>query len=543
MDELARIALVGTAKHPAASRVDESHPADALLGALTGDNCEHAFLLRAGVQAVFGQSGHTAREAPPIEPSPPETKPVASSEIAGLLQTATSSDAHDLFLDFISQLNEAGLLLPPDMLPAALDATDAAARHSLLPVLGQRGGWLAQFDPKWQWAVAGALPIANDDLDTLRRRWEEGTKSERIDALKTLRRSDPQTAREWLEAAVDKEKAEERLKYINVLESNLSLADETFLEVRLDDRSEQVRQLAARLLATLPGSALAQRMLKRAETLLVTETSGLLRKKTRLVCTPPQEIEKSWERDGLGRKAPANQGKRALWAETILGMTPPGRWSQRFALEPEQLIEAVRDDTFAEAVLAGWTAAAIAFHAIDPASAAWLLPLWNYWLAAALRCEAQQIQTIQERLAALIRALPREAVTDAMLTVLDADLSGPRLQLLDLLSFLPRPWSEKLAARYLNIVRTALKRCDERAVRLAETLAIASRALPGAALDADLAMPEPSTADGANSYQQQIIGRDIAKFLERVRLRQAFDRALQAEAAYEASSEQRPLTR
>jgi hypothetical protein len=203
----------------------------------------------------------------------------------------------------------------------------------------------------------------------------------------------------------------------------------------------------------------------------------------------------------------------------------------------------VRDDNFAEAVLAGWTAAAISFHASDPDGGAWLLPLWNYWLAAALRCEAQQLQTIQERLAALIRVLPREAVTDAMLTVLDADLSGPRLQLLDLLSLLPRPWSKRLAGRYLTIVRTALKRCDERAVRLAETLAIASRALPSDALDADLAMPEPSTADRANSYQQQIIARDMAQFLERVRLRQAFDRALQAEAACAASPEQYPRTR
>lgn len=536
MDELARIALVGTAKHPAASRADVSHPAEALLASLATDDGEHAFLLRAGVQAVFGQCGRAARATDPAEPSPAESKPFASPKIAELLRSALGANSREFLLDFLASLDAAGLLLPPEFLPEALDMTDGDVRERLLPLLGERGRWLSRFNPSWRWAVDGLQALSASDLDALQRQWDDGTARERLAALQALRRANPGEARKWLEEAIDKEKAEERAKLVAALQIGISAADEAFLETRLDDRSEQVRALAARMLAHMPDSALARRTLERADRLLSGETTGLVGKKFKLHCTPPEEIDKSWERDGIPRKPAAQVGKRALWAETILSMTPPAHWSRRFNRAPTQLIEAVLEDDFAGAVLAGWTRAAIALGAGDSDSAAWLSPLWNYSLGAAKRAEAPQWRDIQEQLQGLLAAMPAPEAEDAMTAALDSEDFGKGVQLLGLLSALPRPWSEKLAHKYLTVVRAGLKRCDDRAVRLAETLAVAALALPSRMLAADLVSFHEANDRAKNAYEQHFIAREAAQFADRVRLRQAFDQELNSERTRAAAA-------
>jgi hypothetical protein len=270
------------------------------------------------------------------------------------------------------------------------------------------------------------------------------------------------------------------------------------------------------------------------------ERRGLLKKKFKLACTPPEEIEKSWQRDGIPPKPPAHRGKRAVWAETILSMTPPSHWCERFELAPAKLIEAIEEDDFAEAVLAGWTSAAIAFSAIDPASALWLTPLWHYWLGVAGREKAQLHANIQEQLQLLLRAMPPAEAEDALLAALEGDAFARRLQPLGLFAALPQPWSEALATSYLAIVRRGLKRFDDRAMRLAETLSLAGLALPRSQLEGDLAFVEETAAEATNSYQRQFVAREAAQFSETIRMRKAFYQALASEAACSATDEAAP---
>ena len=281
MEELVRIALLGTSNQAAAVASSE-HPADALVAGLGEEDRDSAFLLRAGTRAVFSRCGQAAVAgiAPPA-PSLPESQPPRLAQAGRCpanrhagppgrpardrapLRNAVPRDRQELLTEILEQMAAAGVVLPAELLPQALDISEPAIRERLLPVLGERGRWLSQFQTDWQWVTKGAAAVSSRDRQSLRRQWDEGSMDERSNAIATLRRSEPAEARAWVEQAIDREKPEHRIGLLKALEVGLEPQDEPFLESRLDDRSEQVRATAAALLARLPSSALAGRMQER----------------------------------------------------------------------------------------------------------------------------------------------------------------------------------------------------------------------------------------------------------------------------------------
>lgn len=519
MEELIRIALVGTSK-AAVAAVDAEHPCDALVARLGGDDREDSLLLRAGARAVFEQCGRVAAVAgTPPEPCPDESRPSATHKLARILQDVLGAEkSSDVLIEFLKQLAAAGILLPPELLPQALDVANKNTRRRLLPVLGQRGRWLSRFNPDWSWATAGES-LLSGDRDALIRQWDEGDLEERIAALDALRRCGPDEARKLIESVIDKEKPEHRVRLIESLQIELGPEDEPFLESRLDDRSEQVRRAAAALLARLPDSALARRMRERADAILSAQTSWLRRK--RLCATPPEEIDKTWVRDGVPAKPPSGRGKRAVWTEAVLGVVPPSRWSERFTAEPAELIQAVRDDDFAEAVLAGWTTAAAAFTSCDESSAAWLRPLWDHWIGVLRRVGDKEKSNVEERLQAIGKAMTGGEMESALMPMLDSvpESEAPIIQ--RLLPLTPRPWSLTFSRHYLTTVRRRVQsRADLQSCHWAGTLVTAALAFPREVLAEALA--PWSVAESEGLMFGDALGRMIETSAEVIRLRQTF---------------------
>ncbi len=279
-------------------------------------------------------------------------------------------------------MHERLVVLPPEVLPLLLQSKEADVRRCLIPVLGERGKWLCRQNPDWSFFHDNAERQTLVDLDAMKQTWDEGTIDQRCQALVILRRSDPLAARDWVAQIFTKEKSNHRVKLLEAFETGLCDDDEAFLESCLNDRSSAVGAAAARLLCRLPRSALAGRMRDRAAAILAVETKGLILEKTKLVCTPPQEIDRDWERDGIAKRSPSGVGERAFWTERVLAAVPPSFWPGHFGLEPAALITAVADDPFAASVVAGWAEAAVLFAASDRASAEWLVPLWRHWVAA-----------------------------------------------------------------------------------------------------------------------------------------------------------------
>lgn len=522
MNELVQMALMGTARMGAAPA--KAHPmVEGLLTNQKDEEPEDALLQRAGLEAVLCQAGRVADEIPTgIEPAPLDAKPCGSSRLAGLLQNAFATDAKELLSEFLGQMAAGGILLPYELLPQALNVTDASVREALAPVLGERGRWLSRFQSDWAWVEAGVATLSGRDKNVLRRTWEEGAIRERVDALATLRQSDAAEARRWLEDVLSKEKADHRARLVSALDQGLSSSDEPFLETCLDDRSSQVKEVAAALLARLPASALAQRMQERADSMLMAERKGVLRKKLKLACVPPEEIDKSWKRDGIAAQAPAGRGKRAYWTETVLSAVPPSHWPQRFESPATALIEAIEDDPFESAVLSGWTRAAASFAGADTDSTAWLAPLWEYWAKKAERMQGQGRADAMRHLENLITAMPPAEAEKSVEHVVAAARKGTDAHALSLLSLLHRPWSAEFSNRYIGWVREVLKSsADNRSYQWANTLFIAAKSIPPASFAVALAPWEVMTDKSSNWYTHAG-ERETERFCEIIRMRQSF---------------------
>jgi hypothetical protein len=173
-----------------------------------------------------------------------------------------------------------------------------------------------------------------------------------------LRARDPRAARKLI-AASWRGASRDRVMFLSVLADDLTPADERLLDNALADPADTVRSWAGNLLASLPGSALGQRMATRARGFLHLHQGvhGM-----RLIVSPPARREAWMWQDAIvsrGAVALTTQADRARLMLEILARTPLRTWTDEFGLTPAQ-IAALPAGSWAPVLLAGWSRAAIA---------------------------------------------------------------------------------------------------------------------------------------------------------------------------------------
>uniref|UniRef100_UPI0028AF1E7F DUF5691 domain-containing protein n=1 Tax=Comamonas sp. TaxID=34028 RepID=UPI0028AF1E7F len=248
----------------------------------------------------------------------------------------------------LASLDEAGQRLPYALLVDALHQgrQSVELRQWLTPVLGERGRWLAAQNPQWAYAH-GVQETA--DAEQI---WQEGSLEQRVALLLQQRATDPAGARARLEASLKELGARERALMVQSLARGLSADDEALLEKLLGDRSKEVRESAASLLARLPHSPHSQRMGAALQAMLSQDAQGEWQ------IEPPQEGHKDWERDGVTLQPPAYiKGHRAWWLQQLVELTPLDFWHRYLDKTPEQLWEWSRRSDWKSALRQGWIAA------------------------------------------------------------------------------------------------------------------------------------------------------------------------------------------
>jgi hypothetical protein len=136
------------------------------------------------------------------------------------------------------------------------------------------------------------------------------------------------------------------------------MADEPFLEERLDDRSIAVRRAAADLLADLPESRLSLRMQARLLPLLRLESKGLLRRTEVLEVMLPEGADAAMQRDGIRPQAGGQAGAKASLVAQMLALVPPSLWSRGFSRSPQELLAAAAASDWKEWLRTAWVKAA-----------------------------------------------------------------------------------------------------------------------------------------------------------------------------------------
>ncbi|MEU8970971.1 DUF5691 domain-containing protein [Streptomyces monashensis] len=334
-DDLLTAALLGTDRRPWA-------------GAAPGREAPTALLDAAAVATVRRRAGlRPARAARRPEPAPEDPRPVLPAAAARRLATlladrsgaagggrrGSTPDLMELLPQWLAAAVEHGYAAPPQALPALLDAARGRTdlRPAALAFAGPRALWLARLNTDWRFALraapgGGAALPGPDDAEGVERLWQEGLFAERVALLGALRAREPALARDLLASTWPKERAEDRLMFLDTLRAGLAAGDEPFLEQTLGDRSRNVRATAAELLSALPHSALAARMAVRAAACVALDRTGPV---PAIAVEPPLECDASMERDGVMAAPPAGRGERSWWLGQLVEAAPLGSWPER----------------------------------------------------------------------------------------------------------------------------------------------------------------------------------------------------------------------
>ncbi|WP_433081804.1 DUF5691 domain-containing protein [Dactylosporangium sp. CA-052675] len=432
-------ALVGTQRRtlPAGVGRPGEDPAEALLDA-------------AGTLTLFRRAGFRARAGLTVpEPAPddsgiPLVAWAAAARAADLLAvdaagygTSNAVPVRDadgrleLLAEWLGAVHDRRV--PGELLPALLEV---ARRHRALRPLvaaagGSRAAWLARQRPEWAFLDATAADAHDasgapaDDAQG----WELGSIGRRVGILTAVRRGGPegeQRGRDMLADVWPTETPEDRAALLATFATGLSLADEPVLEGALDDRRKEVRIVGLDLLAMLPDSAYARRMIERT-TACVRIAGG------RIQVVPPSACDKAMRRDGIVPRPPAGIGERAWWLEELLTRTPLRVWG-----EPEEFLALPVTDEWAAVLRRGLARAAAGQR--DPRWATALTGRLTEEVAAGGRPDDRLL------LEALYDALPSDALAALAVGVLRRGLAGAAAVGVEhVLELCPRPWPEPLA--------------------------------------------------------------------------------------------------
>jgi hypothetical protein len=446
-DDLVSTALLGTDRKPP---VRDGLPEPVRARLSDAPDPPRVLLDAAALAAAYRRAGRRPMRGPiPLPAATRDDRPVPGDAAVRRLAAMLAGEHSTVLAEWLRVVNEHGWRIPPEFLPALADLTRGRTelRAAVRRAAGPRAGWLAALNPDWRYL--------EEEVAEGKDAWEHGTPGQRRRWLTTTRGTDPDGAREVLRATWPNEPAETRAELLAILADGLSPADEEFCETALDDRAAEVRRVAARLLAGVPGSAYGKRMAERVRACLSVPRRGLLR------VTLPDEHDDGMRRDGIAIRPPQGVGERAWWFSQLVAAAPlppsPGEY-----LGPE--IEGCEPDLLY---------AALATAAARERNADWALALLRTAPAAG------------PRTAELVAILPRGRWAVTVAEVHEA------VDVADVVGGLPQPWPPNLAMMLLDVLDAAT--ADRSLARLAS---VTARAVPPEVLAAGHPlMREPDDPD------------------------------------------------
>jgi len=309
-------------------------------------------------QTVGARPPHDSTPAP--GPAAVETKSYCSFQVMRLLEIAlTKYDFYEILPEITSQIQQNNLVVMPNMLPVILNAMVKSPERleTLLPIIGERGIWLARQNPAWQKIL---LSVSEEFC---REKWDTGTPAERTAALQYLRGIDPAGARALLEEVMRAEAPDTLNAFIWALAINLSLDDEPLLESLLDDKRKSVRRMTASVLDRLPGSAYQQRMIERLNRFIkitpaqpATLIPPRLKQDVKIEVITPTEYDKTWSRDAIEFKKDCYDQSDCVRA--MIMAAPLSYWENLGQCGPAELISCLDSESLNYVVLEAWYMAA-----------------------------------------------------------------------------------------------------------------------------------------------------------------------------------------
>jgi len=327
--DLVRIALMGTNRSSLPPELvqqlqsyglsENSTPAQAMLEAAA----------KVGMMRKAGFKPSTWQGKLP-EGSNQEIGRACSSNSSRYLQAILSGQYGDALEEFLEHAMDNRKILPPETLPDILDKcrTNPSLLYTLLPVIGERGYWLANLNEDWNYLIP---PASTDN-------WGQVSLEEQKRILRHLRQEKPDAAIELLQDDWENLSTKEKKVFLEILSTNISTSDEAFLETCLDDRRKEVRKAASDLLLQTPDSAFIQRMFERIiPCFFMKENPG---GKLKAQIDFPEALDAAAQRDGvqIANKKTTLGNFQAGQFFYMLSLVPPSMLEKHFELDSKTLL-------------------------------------------------------------------------------------------------------------------------------------------------------------------------------------------------------------
>jgi len=517
--DITTTALMGTERtpmKPITGDVDDPLTS-ALARATSSGDPETALLSAAGLITVYRKVG----QIPGVDgvelptPAPADVLPECSEKAAHVVGVLLAGGANygEIVVEAVRLLTRSGHRLPHALLPDILAwaGRNKSADVDILPVIDRRGVWLAGQNPEWSFAALPLVDAASIDAAM----WTELPSAARRAILVEVGKRDPVEGRRLLMLTWASDSSEERSVQLIPMHEWVTDEDEDFLEMCLDDAG-RVRAKAAELLTKLPNSRFVARMTSRADALI--KVSYQFGKGHTLDVTLPVDLDASMKRDGMNGGTPADranqggQGLRAKWLTQIVSAVPPGHWSARFEMTPEEVVGLVEKSEWAETLL----------RAMSTAASTHPDQTWTLALTKAMT-KRPIAQTAISELAPAIQRLPPEKLEAIILYLLDRTPIGAPSVMRGLLGLYPGEWPSTLARPILGKIGQTLTDFSDH-----QTLSMATALLRETASHADPALVDDFAAlvEHAQSLTTTHWHRQMEQALDIVRLRKELHDAI-----------------
>lgn len=413
-----------------------------MIGAPPGEESLLSSAALAGVGALGGLRLSQVDRA--STPCPPETLPYMSEAAASFLKRMLGSEFQAVLPEFLRALGASGAIVLPELLPALLGLGKRELRSLVLPVIGQRGHWLAGFNPSW--AYATPEDSAAD--------WETASLDQRRLMMERLRPTDPDQARDLLQSTWNQDSPEARAVLLTTLTIGLAQPDEDFLETCLADRRKEVREAALDLLTCLPDSKLSLRVFTKLNSCL--QIKSKLLNKPKVIFDLPDALDEFNKQAGLNVVVLRKKlGQGANWLAFMISLVPPAWWTREWNVSPIKAIEAAMAGEWGEALLLGWSLAVA--RTGDPE-----------WAAAMAQITVDKpkslYQMAENGFSDVVRHVPMEkleALTQSSMNLKTNEL-GDKNPLLDVLVACEQPWSVNLARAVMSSIQRQTGKYDWR---------------------------------------------------------------------------------
>ncbi|SNY80631.1 hypothetical protein SAMN04244553_2202 [Nocardia amikacinitolerans] len=428
-DDLISAALLGTARRT----FDPARLPAPVAAAAESLRADPAFLLleSATLRDTFARGGIVPKAATVPPPAPDDDR--AQLPRAAAVRLADMLRDRSRFLpEWFAAVAPHDFRAPDALAAQLLESADAQSglREPLLRLAGERGRWLAQWHPEWR-NLLSEFVIDTDSEEI----WRYGSATQRRDWLARLRARDADAARAALTDTWATETGQVKAELLAVFADGIGAADEPLLETALDDRRAEVRRTAAGLLALLPDSAFAERMLRRAADWIVADAD-----RTRLSIELPDPLDADVRRDGITDRAVEFSYRwngvpdvTAGRLRQLVAATPLRHWAAALGA-PEHAVRVAVDDRFRQPLFDGWVDAALAQQ-----DSSW---------AAALFANGVPSDTALLRRRELFALLPVDERVRHLLRLDGAWLS----ELEALLPAVPHPWPQPLAQHVILLL-------------------------------------------------------------------------------------------